>query len=116
MLVDVQLYKGPTLIKESKNLKAIHNKETNCISFMFEGLNKVILEEEKLMFQRSNEEYEFTLHIKEESECNFKLIEQDVTFDIIVDTASYKREENKLIINYKIETNDDELCLIIVKK
>ena len=112
MVVDVQLYKGPTLIKESKNLKVLHNKIDKWISFKFEGLNKIIFNEDKLIFQRINEEY--NLHIKKQSECFIKLIKQELSFDIIVTKASYKKEKNQLEIRYKIESNDDEIRLIIV--
>ena len=111
--LDIFLYKGDTLIKDGKNLD-VENID-NAYRFYFDVLTEIEQLEDNLIFKRIDDDYEFTLHIKEEPLCNIYLKKEDVSFDINVDYARCNREENKLIIEYKIETDDEENKVIIVK-
>ena len=60
-----------------------------------------------LFLKRENNEFLFNLIIsKEENKCNYLLKETNSNFLIDVDFADYKLENNKLVINYQIETDD----------
>ena len=113
MNLDIFLYKGDTLIKDGQNLN-VENID-NAYRFYFDVLTEIEQLEDNLIFKRIDDDYEFTLHIKEEPLCNIYLKKEDVSFDINVDYARCNREENKLIIEYKIETDDEENKVIIVK-
>lgn len=113
MKLDIFLYKGDILVKEGKNLEVEYNNNTYC--FLFDVLTQIEQNNDNLILKRMDDDYEFTLHIKDESLCNIFLKKENVSFNINVENASYNQENDKLIIKYKIETDDEENKVIIVK-
>ncbi len=111
----ITLYKDEEKVYENKKVKVKYNKSDNIISYFDEVLTKIIWEKEGLIFKRTNEEYEFSLEIKEENNCNIYLKKENIQVDIEVEKATYKKAENYLEIEYKIETDDATNKVIIVK-
>ena len=116
MFIDLTLYANDKKIKENKNIKTHYNKKDKTLSFMDDVLTKINIKKDELIFKRICEEYEFCLKIKEENECYFTLKNEKKTFAVSVDKAVFNLDENSIIINYKIETDEDEKKVIIVKK
>ena len=116
MFIDLTLYANDKKIKENKNIKMHYNKKDKALSFMDDVLTKINIEEDELIFKRICDEYEFCLKIKEENECYFTLKNEEKTFAISVDKAVFSIDENGIIINYKIKTDEEEKKVIIVKK
>lgn len=116
MFIDLTLYANGKKIRENKNIKTHYNKKENTLSFMDDVLTKINIKEDELIFKRICDEYEFYLKIKEENECYFTLKNEKKTFAVSVDKAIFNLDKNGIIINYKIETDEEEKRVIIVKK
>lgn len=114
--INVSLYKNDDLLKKNENIKATYNEQNNTISYKDEVLTKIILNKDNLIFKRSNDEYEFILKIhNKKHNCTYKLKQENIIFDIKVYNASYKINDNQIEIKYKIETDEAQNKIIIVK-
>ncbi len=114
-LAKVTLYKDDEKVYENKNIQVKYNKLANTISYMDDVLTKIIFENQALIFKRIDDEYEFSLEIRENNLCNIYLKKEDITLDIEVEKAHYKREKDYLEIVYKIESDDALNKVVIVK-
>ena len=112
--------KGITMIKNC-NIKLYHNdklienniiniiENNNKISFLLNDIKNII---DKNTFIRENNEYRFILNI-EDKECSYLLKEKNTLYDIKVNKSSIKQKDNIIEILYNIETNDEDIKLII---
>lgn len=115
-LIDIELYKNNNLYLKKTNVTAKYNNN-NIIEYIDDVNTKIEITDKNILFQRSNDEYEFKLLLnKDNSTCTYKLKKEDIIFDIKVNSATYKIDENTLEIIYDIETDDTLNKLIIVKK
>lgn len=98
-----------------KNYNIIYSKSN--VSFeVKESLKEFILDNiktsidiknDELFLKRENNEFLFDLTISPlKNKCIYTLKETNSSFLIDVDYADYKLDNNKLIINYQIETDD----------
>lgn len=102
-------------IKMLKNNNVIFTK-SDVPFFIKDTLKEFILDDiitsveiknDELILRRENNEFLFTLNISSlKNNCNYFLKETNSSFLIDVDYADYKLEDNKLLINYQIETDD----------
>ena len=116
-LIDMKLYKDNEIFYDLNEIKAEVVKKDNyeIISFEVDNIKNVIdVYNEGCILYRKNEEFEFKLDtIKNES--TYFLKEIDSTFDINIEKCEYKNIENKIIIEYKIETDEAVNKIEIVK-
>ena len=73
-----------------------------------------ILDLEAKTFSRENEEYEFFLAILTKS-CTIHLKKEQLDFDILVDDCDLLQINNKIILEYNIETEDKKVKMSIEK-
>lgn len=78
--------------------------------FILEYETTINLEKETLL--RENSEYLFFLDIKNK-ECKIELKQENINFDVEVEEASIKKEENKIIVEYFIETDEARNKIVI---
>ena len=111
-LIDIELYKNNNLYLKKTNVTAKYNNN------IIDDVNtKIEITDKNILFQRSNDEYEFKLLLNQDNNtCTYKLKKEDIIFDIKVNSATYKIDEKTLEIIYDIETDDTLNKLIIVKK
>ena len=106
--ITLNLFKENRLEKEYKDIKAIE-KDSEYI-FSLDGI-KTILGDNR--FIRETDEYKFELDIKERKAIYF-LKDKNMSFDIEVEKIMYKKENNNIILEYKI-SSDEEIFKIIIK-
>lgn len=88
-------------------------KNKNRITFDFLEYN-TLLDINKEIFIRENEDYLFTLDIKNKC-CTIQLKKENLTFDINIDLCELNILENKIELEYLIESEDAKNRLVIEK-
>lgn len=106
-IINISLYKNERLELKVKNIPAIFD-EKKCF-FLMENVKTTISEE---LFSRETEEYLFKLDIKNKK-CSYLLKEKNMTFDIDVEQAVFKKEENCTTLQYKISSDEEEFMIKI---
>ncbi len=106
-LITLNLYKERRLQEEYKGIKAIE-KDGEYI-FSLDGVKTII---GSTRFIRENDDYKFTLDI-EERKCLYFLKSQNMSFDIEVEKLMYKNENNIIILEYKISSDEEEFKIEI---
>ncbi len=108
MKIKVCLIKGEDKVLESIVLGNIID---NIISFKIEDmLNTIDINKE--FFIRENDEYKFFLDFLNKS-CILTLKKENYSLDINVDKCNFEVFDNKIIIDYYIETDECNNNLII---
>ena len=98
------------IIKENyQNLTS----KPNCINFNLLEYN-TILDLENEIFSRENNDFFFSLNIKTKS-CQITLKQENMEFPILVDYCELKITNNKITLEYMLETDDVQNKLIIMK-
>lgn len=107
-----------TLLKEDQEiLKECYKnleKEENKIRFNCLNLDTT-LDLETETFTRENEDYEFFLAIPTKS-CTIHLKKENLDFPIAVDYCELNATNNKIILEYSIETEDGKIKMILTRK
>ncbi len=101
-LITLNLFKERRLQEEYKDIKAIE-KDGEYI-FSLDGVKSII---GSTRFIRETDDYKFTLDIKERK-CLYFLKSQNMSFDIEVEKVMYKNENNIIILEYKISSDEEE--------
>ncbi len=110
-IIDLKLYKNDQLIKEYKEIKALEKEDT--ILFFIEDVKTSVSKKE---FIRENKEYQFKIDFRTNT-CTYLLKENNTLFDINVEKkTSYKKDQNKITIIYKIETEEELIRVEIERK
>lgn len=107
---NIYLFKNEELEKEYKEIKTI-DKDGKII-FKIDDIKTTINKDEII---RENNEYKFYLNIPKKNSY-YILKSHNLSYDITVEKAQIKRINNEIIINYKIETNDEEITIKIVER
>lgn len=107
-LINLNLFKERRLEQEYKDIKAI--EKDNEYIFSLDGVKTII---SATRFIRENNEFKFELDIKESS-CTYYLKEKNMSFDIEVEKVMYKKENNNIILEYNI-SSDEETFKIEIK-
>lgn len=95
-------YKNNNIEKEISNII----KKNNTYIIQDEDINMNIIIDSELILTRENDEFSFKLIIGLENKCIYKLKKYDLIYDIKVIDASYNILDNKIEINYHIESDD----------
>ncbi len=107
-----------TLLKNDREIhKEVYtNKEKEAYRINFNCLNyDTTLDIEAKTFTRENEEYEFFLAIQNKS-CTIHLKQENLDFDIAVDDCNLEMTNNKITLEYSIETDDEKFKMILTRK
>lgn len=108
--ITLNLYKERRLEISYKDINALVNNST--YSFVIEGIKTTLNNEE---FTRENNEFKFNLDIKNK-QATYLLKEQNTLFDIDVEKINLKKENNNIILEYKISSDESELKIELIDK
>lgn len=100
-IITLNLFKERRLEQEFKGIKAIL-KDGEYI-FSLDAVKTVV---SSTRFTRETEEYKFNLDIKERK-ATYLLKEKNMFFDIEVEKIEYKKENNTIILEYKISSDEE---------
>lgn len=107
-MITLNLFNKSRLEKEFKEIKAIYQNE----SFLFKIDNiKTLVSPQK--FTRENDEYKFSLDILNKK-ATYLLKQQNYMFDIDVEKIIYKKENNSIILEYKISSADEIIKIELI--
>ncbi len=104
--LNVKFFKGDRLVFTKK----VHaNYDDKIITFWLdEMLNKIDIE--KQLFMRENDDYKFFLDFFNKS-CILTLKKENYSLDIMVDRCDFKVLNQKIVIDYLIDTDDSNIGL-----
>ncbi len=105
--LSLKLYKNNDLYLEKKSLS--YAKNDNKYEFLLEDvLNTITISDETLVLTRDNKESTLELIVskKGKHKCQYLLKELDAYVDIIVDSAEFSVQNNKLELYYQLESDD----------
>lgn len=108
-VITLKLYKDNKIENEYKNIKSLYN---NSYIFVIDNI-KTIIDETK--FIRENNEFKFQLDIKNK-QATYLLKEQNMLFDIEVEKISYKNENDIIILEYRISSDESNIKIKIEVK
>lgn len=108
-VISLKLYKDNNLENEYQDIKTLYNKS---YIFVIDNI-KTIIDEEK--FIRENDEFKFHLDIKNK-QATYLLKEQKMLFDIKVEKISYKNENDIIILEYRISSDESNIKIKIEVK
>lgn len=100
-IITLNLFKECRLENEYKDIKAILNDGEYI--FSLDGVKTVL---SPTRFTRETNEYKFNLDI-EERKATYLLKEKNMSFDIDVEKIEYKKENNKIVLEYKISSDEE---------
>lgn len=107
-LITLNLYTKSRLEKRYKEIPAIYQNESYL--FKIEGVKTSINEER---FIRETAEYQFKLDIKKKT-ATYLLKEKNVLFDIEVEQLKYKENQKKIILEYKLSSDEENKKIEII--
>lgn len=108
--ITLNLYKERRLEASYNDIFALVNNST--YSFIIENV-KTTLNSEELI--RENNEFRFNLDIKNK-QATYLLKEQNTVLDIDVEKINFKKENNNIILEYKISSDEEEFKLELIEK
>ena len=108
MDLSVCLIKGEEVVLKDKVIGSFKNQ---VLSFKLEDMDNII-DLNKGLFIRENDEYQFYLDFLNKS-CILTLKNENYSLDINVDKCSIEYVDNKVTINYFIDTDDSNNCFKI---
>lgn len=116
-LINMKLFKDDDKYFDLVKIKANYKNEKDCkyLEFILDNiLNTYKIYENGCIFIRENNEFKFILDTAK-NKSTYLLKKIDTTFDIKVEKCEFKNTEEKLIIKYQLET-DDNLNTIEISK
>lgn len=109
-IIDLNLYKEYRLDQDFKDIVAIE-KNLEYI-FLLDGIKTVL---GPTRFVRETEEYKFELNIKAKTGL-YLLKSQNMKFDIEVEEIMYKKDNNNIILEYKISSDEENFKIELLIK
>ena len=106
-LLNLRLYKDKKIENEYLNIKSLYNNDT--YKFKIDGIKTTISNK---VFIRENSEYKFTLNLITK-EGLYLLKENDMLFDIDVLKLSFKFNDNNIILEYRLSSDEDDIKIEI---
>ena len=104
--LNFKLYKNNSLIISKNNVAYFKNFD----KILF-GIDKskffLILKENNIILEKEDEESIFHIELGSENNCNITLKNENVTFDIKIEKQSLKIYQKKVILEYLLETDDE---------
>lgn len=108
--ISLNLYRERRLEMSYKDVNALVNDST--YSFIIDGIKTTLNNEE---FTRENNEFKFNLDIKNKK-ATYLLKEKNTLFDIDVEKIDFKKENNNIILEYKISSDESKLKIELIDK
>lgn len=105
-IINIKLYENNILTKEYKNIKSIQNKD---LVFNIEETHMKISKKELI---RENKEYKFILNFHNKT-ATYILKNPYTALELNVEHLSYKDNNTIVDIQYKIESNENNMEIII---
>ena len=91
---------------EVLNSNVFYNKNDNIIDFVLDDMNCILIpEDNKITFKKENKDYIFKLILGDINSSEIFLKEQNASFDIKVEDGSFSIIDNKIVLNYQLETD-----------
>ena len=108
-IINIELHKNNKLDKKYSKIKSIHHDDTYiCTPFDAKtSLNENI-------FTRETKDYKFELNINKKVASYF-LKEKNILFDIEVEKALYTKEKNNIILEYKIDSEEQPIKIVVIE-
>ena len=106
-LVNIMLYKDNKLEQKYLKIKTLFNND----SYIFH-IDDIKTSINKNFFKRENNEFLFKLNI-ESKEASYFLKENNINLDIDVEKVLYIEENNTIILEYKISSDDSVFKIVI---
>lgn len=106
--MNVSLYKGDDLIFKKK-VKVLNDND--CLSFTLDGMNHMV-DKNLQTFKRENDEYLFLLDFFNKK-CILTLKLENYSLDIPVLKCSFMVNEDEIVLDYFIDTDDCNICFKI---
>ena len=110
MKVDFKLYKNNNLIINENGI-AYSKKDDRILFELGEDHFNILIDNVDFELSKENSENIFVVK-NNESTLYFK--EKDLMIPIIVESFEYYRENNKYIIKYQLETDDEQTTIEII--
>lgn len=107
-LITINLLKESRLEKKYEQIKAIY--QNNSYLFKIDNIKTIL---NKKIFTREDNNYKFVLDI-ENKQATYFLKENNLLFDIDVEKVIYKEENNSIILEYKLASNDEIIRVEII--
>ncbi len=108
--ITLNLYKERRLEVSYTDINALINNAT--YSFILDGVKTTLNNEE---FTRENNEFRFNLDIKNK-QATYLFKSQNTLFDIDVEKINFKKDNNTIILEYKISSDEEEFKLELIEK
>lgn len=108
--LNMKLYKNNNLVLDKNNIDYL-NKFDKILFEIDNYPHYLIINDKGIIFSRETEDYLFYLEINDNNKCHITLKEEQATFPINVEEAIINKEDNKITINYQLES-DDEITTI----
>ena len=105
--INFTLYKDNRREQDHKNIKAVYND--NSYSFL---LDKVKTKLNDNNFSRENEEFLFNIDLINKT-ASYLLKEKNTTFDIEVEDLILSRESDRIVLEYKISSDEEKFKIIL---
>ena len=93
----------------------ILEKSANKYEFYLDNILNSIYITDRLIFRRKSDDYIFLLEIYESPKCSIELISENKVFDIDVKSAKYDCNDKEIIIEYELDTDENEKHTIILE-
>lgn len=106
-IITLNLFKENRLEQEYKDISAIVKDDS--IVFKLDNVKTSINDN---FFTRETAEYKFELNIKERK-ATYLLKEKNMLFDIDVEKISYKKDDNTIVFEYKLSTDEEKFKIEI---
>ena len=104
--LDMKLYKNNILVLDKNNID--YSNKFDKILFEIDNDSYYLINNEKeVVFSRETKDYLFELNIGKDNTCNLTLKSENAIFPIKVEDATINKENNKVLINYQLETDDE---------
>ena len=104
--LNMKLYKNNNLVLDKNNI-AYSNNSDKILFEIDKYPHYLIINNDGITFQRETEDYLFYLEINNNNKCSITLKKEQATFPINVEEAIISKEDNKLTINYQLESDDE---------
>ena len=105
--INVSLYKNNRREINYNNINAISKEDS--YSFIMDKIKMFISDD---LLTRENEEFEFRLDMKNKT-ASYLLKEKNMLFDIEVEKINIQKDNNTIIIEYKISSDEEEFKIKI---
>ena len=108
--LDFKLYKNNNL-KINKNSIAYSKKNDRILFELDNDVFKILMNDESFELEKENEENIFKLS---NDDASIYLKEHDLLLPVIVEDFYINKDDNKYIINYQLETDDEQTTIEII--